>query len=630
MRFTLLAGALIGFASAAAGEACDPAAWTETDRTRWTEVRAGQELPSGDMDAGAFVSRVLGCPALAADLPAAGLVLSGVRIDSLSVERETIAARFECRDCRFGTIRSAGATWARDLDLAGSTIEAGASFARAELKGALNARGIRARSGPDGAAIDLAGARLARDLSLDGARAAGLVSLRDAAIGGDLSARGLRTLEIDVGEAAIGGDLDLSGALSLESPVLVRASVGGAALLADMLTPAMIDAAEIAVGGPMRLDGAVAEAISLHDARIGGHLSLNGVHLDGAAAMDKARIGGDLWMRRVDGGPRPEIGVWLPPQDSALSLANASIGGRIDIEDAEIAASVNLDAVRVGEDLWLRGGSRVGGKIDAVFARFGQNIDFSGAELGCVDATGARIDGEMRLGRPGDGPRSTPPRWRPDARLVLRNATAAAWVDAHGASCAAASSWPGAIDIAGFDFARIGGLGGGAETSRERCGAYLDLLARQEPFSLDPYRRLADYLDGGGAAAAAREVRWAAKERQLAHAWEHGEALDAAALLAQRLFVGYGIYEHHVLGWILGMILLGGIVFPRAPEAQTSPIPLGFLYSFDMLLPFVSFRDAHDKVDFESRFRYYLYFHKFMGWVFALFFASALGGLFAV
>jgi hypothetical protein len=630
VRLPPLTAALICFAWSAAGAACDPAAWDETDRAWWTEVRAGRGLSTGDRDAGAFVSRVLGCPALAGELPAAGLVLSGVRLDSLTVERETIAARFECRDCRFGTIRSAGATWARDLDLAGSTIDAGAGFAQAEVKGALNAREVRARGGPDGATIDLAGARVARDLWLDGARAAGLVSLRDAAIGGDLSARGLRTLEIDIGEAAIGGDLDLSGALSMASPVLVRTEVGGAALLSDLLTPAVIDAAEIAVGGPMRLDGAAAEAISLHDARIGGHLSLNGVHLDGAAALDKARIGGDLWMRRMDGGPRPEIGVWLAPQESALSLANASIGGRIDIEDADIAAGVNLDAVRVGEDLWLRGGSRVGGKIDAVFARFGQNIDFSGAELGCVDATGARIDGELRLGRPGDGPRSAPPSWRPDARLVLRNATAAAWVDAHGASCMAASSWPDTIDIAGFDFARVGGLGGGAETLRERCGAYLDLLRRQEPFSLDPYRRLADYLDAGGAAAAAREVRWAAKERQLAHAWEHGETLDAAALIAQRLFVGYGIYEHHVLGWIVGMILLGALVFPRAPEARSSPIPLGLLYSFDMLLPFVSFRDAHDKVDFESPFRYYLYFHKFMGWVFALFFASALGGLFAV
>lgn len=631
MRAALTALAAVWFGAAAeAREGCDPAAWSETDQAYWRAARAGVEEVSPYNDAGPFVSRLLGCAALADALPAKGLVMRGAKLGLLSVEHEAIAARFVCKDCRFGAIEAAGSAWARDFDITGSTIESGANFVGAEVKGAFIARAVRAKRPQEGPSIDLSGARVARSASLDDARIAGLVGLQDAVIAGDILARRMQTFGFDAGGASVGGDLDLSQALVVASPSLVGARVGGAARMFDFATTGTVRGAEFAVGGTLRLDRVAAAAIRMREAQIGENLSLNGALVDGAVALDKARIGGDLWIRAVDGQPAPQIGIWLAPHENALSLGNASVGGRVDIEGADIGAGLNLDAVRVAEDLWLRGMSRVGGKIDAVFARFGQNVDLSSAELGCVDATGAQIGGELRLGRPGEGRRSMPPRWRAEARMVLRNAAAAAWVDADGGVCDAPASWPDTVDLTGFEFARVGGLGGGAETSRERCGTHLGLLARQEPFSLDPYRRLADYLDAGGAAAAAREVRWAAKERQLVHAWEHGETLDAAALLAQRLFVGYGIYEHQVLGWIVGMILLGSVVFPRAPEARTSPIPLGFLYSFDMLLPFVSFRDAHDKIDFDSPFRFYLYFHKFMGWVFALFFASALGGLFAV
>jgi hypothetical protein len=65
-------------------------------------------------------------------------------------------------------------------------------------------------------------------------------------------------------------------------------------------------------------------------------------------------------------------------------------------------------------------------------------------------------------------------------------------------------------------------------------------------------------------------------------------------------------------------------------DGRKSEIPISIAFSVDMLLPFVQFRSRHSGIDFAGPVRFYLYFHKFMGWVCALFFVSALGGLFEV
>ena len=340
-------------------------------------------------------------------------------------------------------------------------------------------------------------------------------------------------------------------------------------------------------------------------------------------------IGGDLWIRTYEGAPPPTLGAEAEGEAAVLSLNNTQIEGRIDVSGGRFGGPVSLDAARVDEDVWLRRGSVVEGPIVAVYARIGQNLDLSGSRLGDIDATGSRIGGEVRLGAPNTAS-LPPPVWREGATLTLRNVEASAWVDSVAESPAACDQdgdpWPGAIDVIGFSYDRIGGLGGGSELIRERCDWYVGWLARQQPFSLDPYRRLAEHLDTGGRAAAARRVRWAAKERQL----DNAEGLEFWRLFFQKIFVGYGIFTYVVFVWMAAFVVLGRIVFSFAPEARSSPVPLGYVFSLDMLLPFLSFRRAHAEVDLESPFRFYLYFHKFMGWVFALFFVSALGGLFAV
>ena len=315
-------------------------------------------------------------------------------------------------------------------------------------------------------------------------------------------------------------------------------------------------------------------------------------------------------------------------------MNNANIDGRLEIARARLYGAISLDAVRVGEDIWLRDCSFVAGPVQMPFARIGQNLDLSTSVLRDVDATGSQIDGELRLGTT-DNARLTAPVWNEGTKFVLRNVSASAWVDASDSqtrrneTCPAVAAqpdpWPQRIDIIGFSYDRAGGLGGGTEAER-RDHWYVAWLDRQDPFSLDPYRRMAAFLRANGRDAAAKTVLYAGKERQLANA----DGLAKALLFLQKAFVGYGIHTWYILAWVLGLVLLGGVVFSRTDEAKERGMPYCVAYSADMFLPFVGLRKIHGQIDFHGPVRYYLYAHKLMGWVCATFFLSALAGLFEV
>jgi hypothetical protein len=307
----------------------------------------------------------------------------------------------------------------------------------------------------------------------------------------------------------------------------------------------------------------------------------------------------------------------------------------LEIAHARINGPVILDAIRVEEDIWLRECSLVLGHIQMPFARIGQNFDLSTTVLQSIDATGSTIGGELRLGATGSA-QLTAPVWYSMGQMILRNVSVSAWVDSTGSgiprnkNCPPVKSvndeldpWPPRIDIIGFSYDRAGGLGGGTDRPQDW---YVEWLARQVPFSLDPYRRLADYLLTNGRVAAANQVLYAGKERQL----EESEGLTRALLFLQWIFVGYGIRTWYILFWVLGMILLGALVFSRTQEARLRNMPYCLAYSTETFLPFVELRRQHGEIDFAGRTRYYLYLHKLMGWVCSLFFVSALAGLFEV
>lgn len=557
--------------------------WTRTERAAWESLIRGDEFDADEYSPDQVGQRVIRarffrdvftCETLSGLLSQLGVALRGVVIpETIDLRLVEVPVRFSCTRCLISKIDGRESKWRKSLVLDDSRLREGLDFRFAHFDGEFRAR--RVVSDTD---VRLDQVSVSGNLNLIGMRSLGRLSMRD----GHVSAK-------------------------------------------------------------LRLDGARLASLDLSGARIGGQLVLSGIRIGQRAVLNRMRIGGDLLLRTYTNGPKPVIGLDYSIQEVqelarkgiyVLLLNNASIGGRLEIAHAHINGPMSLDAIRVDEDIWLRDCSLVAGPIQMPFARIGQNFDLSTTVLWSIDATGSKIAGELRLGTTGSA-RLTSPVWNDKAKITLRNVSVSAWVDAADSESprndkclpieADADPWPPTIDVIGFSYDRAGGLGGGIETERPDHW-YVAWLDRQKPFSLDPYRRLASFLKGNGRDSAANSVLFAGKEKQLIES----RGLTKALLFLQKIFVGYGIYSWYVFIWVIGFILLGGFIFSRTDEARKAKIPLYFAYSADMFLPFVRFRKLHEEIDFRGPARYYLYFHKLMGWVCASFFLGALAGLFEV
>ncbi len=588
--------------SAAECREAAPHDWTAIEKEAWQWLVEGikqsedkatedKETEDKDYDATTFSSKprervirarffreIIECDARHASLSRFGLALKSVFVpETIDLSLQDVPVRFSCKQCVMAGIDGRRSRWREPLVLDGSQLHQGFDFRFAEFADEFSAQGLKSSSN-----LVLDQAIVKRTVNLMGMQADGKLSMRDSK-----------------------------------------------------------------VGEKLKLDGASLDVLDLGGSKVGGQLILSGITIRQQAVLDRMSVGGDLLLRTYKDSPKPTIGLPGSGEDAqegaepqpetaryALVLNNTSIGGRLEIAHARIYGRVSLDAIRVKEDIWLRDCSLVEGRLNMPFARIGQNFDLSTTELSTLNATGSEIGGELRLGTAGR-PNRTPPIWDENGQIVLRNVSVSAWVDAADSNmprydqCPAVEGaqdpWPPRIDVIGFSYARAGGLGGGNESERPEDW-YVDWLDRQEPFSLDPYRRLANYLKENGRDTVAKSILFAAKERQLSKADTH----SAILLFLQKVFVGYGLYTWFMLFWLVGFIILGGLIFSRSEEGRTMGVPLRFTYSTDMFLPFIHLRKVHGEIEFQGPVKYYLYFHKLMGWICASFFVSALAGLFDV
>lgn len=570
--------ALCAGAAAADPHACARAApegWQPIERAIWDAISNNEPFdavafsarPEDRFVEPAFLRTLLTCERMHAELPAQGVALHGIVVPAtLDLRFAEVPVRFVCPGCIFRGLDASDSRWRRSAVLTAAAVQERARF--------------------DGAVFDdelsLARARLPAGLNLNGIEVRRTLDLRFLADAGAVTARDAR------------------------------------------------------IGGKLRLDGAAVASLDLSSARIEGQVILSGVAVERTTVLDKLDAGSDVLLRTWPGGPRPRLGGGAASDEretaatTILRANNAEIGGRLEIAHATIDGAVSLDAVRIGEDIWLRDCSVVRGPLRLPFARIGQNLDLGTALLHDIDATGVTIGGELRLGTPGSA-RFTVPIWAPDARFLLRNARAASWVDRHDAAArnpdcppaAGRGPWPDRIDVIGFAYDGLGGLGGGALDRREEAW-FVAWIARQQPFSLEPYQRLAGKLRQAGREATGRAVLYAGKERERAEAgW--GRWL---LLTAQKLFVGYGIDKQIVLVWVALFTVTGWLVARRTPQARSVEPPLDLVWSFDQLVQIVQLRPEAKDIRFDGFARWYFYLHKLMGWVLGGFLLAAFAGLF--
>ena len=92
--------------------------------------------------------------------------------------------------------------------------------------------------------------------------------------------------------------------------------------------------------------------------------------------------------------------------------------------------------------------------------------------------------------------------------------------------------------------------------------------------------------------------------------------------------IGFGLYPQRAGLWILVLVPLGAVIFGFDPSVRLRAMRFvdRLIYSFDALLPFVTLRIEHGAFDLQAWPKYYLYFHKVMGYVLIAFLLAALTG----
>ena len=318
-------------------------------------------------------------------------------------------------------------------------------------------------------------------------------------------------------------------------------------------------------------------------------------------------------------------------------LRGAKVGGQIDMVGSKFTGTLDMDSLVVGSSLLMRGGAEFAEQVNLIFASIGSNLDLSGAKLESLDLTGTQITGELRLGS-GQHPKLE---WRENSRLILRNTVVEALQDRK-------ESWPEnlQLELDGFTYSRLGGFG--AEAGRDMASRdaqwFIDWLAKDETYSPQPYQQLASVLRAAGHNEKADDILYTSKERQRTELAKTGAWASWLWSTLKLVFIGHGYRIYYALFGIVGLVILGAIIFRRTKEAKEANMPFGIFYSFDMLLPIIKLREKHYEIDFADyerdwrylRFffkgdwrpaRYYFYVHQLMGYALASFLFAGLSGL---
>ena len=409
--------------------------------------------------------------------------------------------------------------------------------------------------------LDLAEAET-RSVRLRGCYLTGLEASR-AEIRGELQVEGCRLGGIGLYAARV-FEIEISGTTITAPPpeppdpdadwTPPRAAVYGDLLVVDTA----MYCHDVVVDGQFRLPGA----------RIGGYLHLDGAQITHeepdrpptpALLAQGLRVDTGMFARR--GNTRAEKRFTVI---GGVDLSGATIKGGLMLPDADLVDDRGGTALRA-DHISVEGGVNLSGvtasgavRLDS--ARVVGPLTLSGARLGTLDASGARVEGAMVCNE-GFNAHS----------LDLRRARTATFEDD-------AASWPVKLRLDGFVYDELMPL--------PAAGTRLPWLAR-DAYQPQPYEQLAARYRAVGRDGESRRVLLAQQRRRRESA---GVPAKAWGLL-QDATVGYG-YRPWLAGlWLLGLLAAGSVYF-----ASHHPAPLGtggphfnaVAYTLDLLVPVVS------------------------------------------
>lgn len=606
-------------------------AWSAAESWAWRQICAGRtaDLEKGFPAADApralsadFVSALFFDPQLKALIPHTGIHIAGGEIQG-PLELDNAAPGYELSLER---MRISG-----DVDLHGLSAAESVSFANSRFLGNVNLDGARF-----GGSLDLTGVVVSGELRLLRASVNGSAELSDIAIGKNLDLErvsiahnlvmrraalpGVNLLgasikaDFHMQDSAVAGwawleNLQVGSDLFMERARLARTDLQGSEITGslrmtgDQVT-GPLDMRGIKVGQDLDMSGGRYQSINLQDSDVGYTLRFGDSQVAGALGLPAARIGHVLALGK---GARFA---------AAVDLAYVKVDGAVLINGSTFAKGANLDGASIGQGLSITEGTRIVGLLRMTFAKVGSNLDLTGGSFDSVDLTGTTIGSEIRLASRGYAAIA----WRPAAKLVLRNVSAQALQDLPDA-------WPTALDLEGFTYQRLGGYreSDSNDVAARPAQTFIDWLAKQTQYSPQPYRTLSDVLKAAGFPAKAKEVLYAGYLRE----WHKSTGLAWFWQTMRWAIIGFGLYPQRSAIWILVLVPLGAFVTGFEPQVRMRNMRLvdRLIYSLDALLPFVTLRGEHNSYDFQAWPKYYLYFHKVMGYVLIAFLLSALTSL---
>ena len=486
-----------------------------------------------------------------------------------------------------GQVDLSGTKLRRGLSLQGSVVSGKLTAQRMEVGGP-----VALRSGGMFKDIDLLGAKITGNVSLDGSTVAGKLTAERMEVGGNLTLHdGGMFKDIDLLGAKIAGNVSLDGS-----------TVTG-----------MLGAEEVQVGSNLSLrDGGRFKDIRLLDARITNNAVLSSSIITGKLTAQRMEVGGNLMLH--DGGIFKDIDLLGAKIVDSVSLKRSTVTGKLNAEDLE-----------VGGNLFLYNGTFR--DIVLVSAEIGRSIYLGGSTFsGAFNLTGATLGRELHLF---SGWLQRHPTWQNGASLILRNVKADA-LQAQG------DSWQMSegdellpTDLTGFTFNRLGGLDtqGGTSMGDESVSWLIRWIKTQRDYgnSYDPqpYTQLAQVLESAGATAKAKAIRYAKFE----HKREYDKSLNffrRVLLTMERIFIGYGVYPFWILGWFVGLVVVGGLL-AQYSQQQSVRRWMGLWYSLENALPLIETNERFKNVEHGRPWLvHYFHFHKAFGFVLATVLVGAL------
>jgi hypothetical protein len=181
---------------------------------------------------------------------------------------------------------------------------------------------------------------------------------------------------------------------------------------------------------------------------VGSTLETDGSIFEGTVDMNGLKVGGGLFMR---GGAIFK---------GAVSLISAQVGNQLSMIGSTFEDAVDMGGVQVGSTLLMRGAA-FKRPTSLIFATVGVVLDLSGAELATLDLTSTRVNGELSL----RSAQNQVPKWSRSARLILRNAHVGALQDGWNREAwiqtRTITAWPSELEMEGFTYERLRGCVGG-------------------------------------------------------------------------------------------------------------------------------------------------------------------------